>query len=84
MKPGMTVKVEVPVSFASQVLAVPREFLGIDGQGQYYVHKGGDPKIITVQPVQVGIFSDRLVQITTGVNVGDRLLPVNKAQETKR
>ena len=84
MKPGMTVKVEVPVSLASQVLAVPREYLDLDGQGKYYVHKGADPKKMAVQPVEVGTFNDRLVQITSGVSVGDLLLPVHKAQETKR
>lgn len=84
MKPGMTVKVEVPVSFAAQVLAVPREYVGLDGQGQYYVHKGSTLKTVTSQPVQVGNFSDRLIQISSGISVGDRLLPIRRAEETKR
>src|SRR5438034_8387557 len=39
MKPGMTVRVEVPVSRASSTLAVPRECLGVDPDGRYYVMK---------------------------------------------
>ncbi len=84
MKPGMTVKVEVPVSVATDVIAVPREYLGLDGQGKYYVRKGTDPRTAVAQTVQVGAFSDRLVQVNSGLRVGDRLLPVQKAVGTKR
>lgn len=84
MKPGMTVRIEVPISVASQVITVPREYLGVDDQGGYFVRKGTDPKKASVQQVQVGSFNDRLVQISSGLNVGDRLLPVQKAAESKR
>ncbi len=84
MKPGMTVRIEVPVSLASQVVTVPREYLGVDNQGGYFVRKGGDAKTASVQPVQVGTFNDRLVEVTSGLSVGDRVLPVQKLAETKR
>jgi multidrug efflux pump subunit AcrA (membrane-fusion protein) len=82
MKPGMTARIEVPVSFASQVVAVPREYLGID-EGKYFVQKGTDSKTASRQVVEVGSYSDRLIQILSGVNVGDRLLPVQKPLEAK-
>ncbi len=84
MKPGMTVRIEVPVSLASQVITVPREYLGVDDQGGYYVRKGTDSKASSVQPVQIGAFNDRLVEVSSGVNVSDRLLLVQKMVETKR
>jgi len=83
MKPGMTAKIEVPVSFATQVVAVPREYLGIDIEGKYYVQKGTDVKTTSKQVVEVGPYSDRLVQILSGVTVGDHLLPVQKTLEAK-
>ncbi len=83
MKPGMTVKIEVPVTFATQVVAVPREYLGLDVEGKYFVQKGADSKTASRQVVEVGPYSDRLIQILSGVNVGDRLLPVRKTLEAK-
>jgi multidrug efflux pump subunit AcrA (membrane-fusion protein) len=84
MKPGMTVRIEVPISLASQVIMVPREYLGVDNRGGYFVRKGTDAKTASVQPVQVGTYNDRLVEITSGLSVADRLLPVQKLVETKR
>ena len=40
MKPGMTVRVELPLALASRAIAIPREFLGVDLRGEYYVKKG--------------------------------------------
>src|SRR5206468_3902726 len=39
MKPGMTVRVEVAVSLASRVVAIPREYVGLDEAGRYFVRK---------------------------------------------
>ncbi len=84
MKPGMTVRVEVPVSLASNVIAVPREYLGLDAKDHYFVLKGMDAKSAATQAVEVGIFGDRLVEVTSGIAVGDRILPVQRAQEINK
>jgi hypothetical protein len=79
MKPGMSARVEVVVSMASGVTAVPRQLLGVDAHGQYYVLKDTGPKTPPVsQTVQIGAFGDGLVQILSGINVGDRLVPIKK------
>ncbi len=83
MKPGMTVRVEIPVSLASAVVAIPREYLGLDAAGSYYVLKGSDRKTATRQAVAVGVFSERLVQITAGLQAGDRILKVQGVGEAK-
>lgn len=80
-KPGMTVRLEIPVSLASKVIAIPREYLGIDRLGRYYVLKGTDPKTATVQLVQVGVFSNRTVQIKSGLTPGDKVLEIKTAPE---
>jgi multidrug efflux pump subunit AcrA (membrane-fusion protein) len=83
MKPGMTVCVEVPVSRASATLAIPRECLGVDSDGRYYVNKGTDPANGAIQSVTVGVFSDRLVQILNGLNPGETVLAQRSAVEGK-
>jgi len=83
MKPGMTVRIEVPVSLAAGVVAIPREYLGVDTKGRYYVVKGTDPKTATAQIVQVGVFSSSLVQIASGLNAGDRILAMQDAKGVK-
>ncbi len=73
MKPGMTVKVEVPVSLASAAITVPREYLRCDPDGRYYVLKGADAKSAATQVVRVGAFNGRTVQILSGLSAGDKL-----------
>ncbi len=81
MKPGMTVRVEVPVSLASAAVSVPREYLRCNAEGKYYVMKGTDPRNATTQVVQVGVFNERLVQITSGLSAGDKLIEIDAMQQ---
>jgi multidrug efflux pump subunit AcrA (membrane-fusion protein) len=84
MKPGMTARVNVPLVLAKETPAVPREYLGVDNQGGSFVVKGADPKQAQKQPVKLGAIGDRLVQVVSGVSVGDILIPVQLlAEETK-
>jgi HlyD family secretion protein len=81
MKPGMTVRMEVPVSVVSDTVAIPREYLGLDVAGKYFVLKGTDRKTASVQSVTVGAYSDRLIQIVSGLEAGDRILKVQEVAE---
>jgi HlyD family secretion protein len=79
MKPGMTSRAEISLSMTAGVIAIPRQNLALDGQGHYYVLKETGPKTPpSKELVKVGTFGDQMVQILSGVNVGDRLLPVQK------
>jgi multidrug efflux pump subunit AcrA (membrane-fusion protein) len=79
MKPGMTARAEFVLSMVADVPAVPRVDLALDKQGQYYVLKDMGPKTPPEKvAVKVGAFGDKMVQILSGVNVGDRLLPVQR------
>jgi HlyD family secretion protein len=77
MKPGMTARAEVNLSMASDVVVVPRAHIGTDAQGNYYVMKETGPKTPPQKGIiQIGTFGDEMVQIITGVNLGDRLIPI--------
>jgi HlyD family secretion protein len=79
MKPGMTSRAEIVLSMAADVLAIPRVNLALNKQGQYYVLKDMGPKTPPEKVVvKVGAFGDKMVQILSGVNVGDRLLSVQR------
>ena len=79
MKPGMTARAEVTLSMASEVIAVPRQQIGLDAQGRYYVLKETGPKTPPQKEViKIGAFGDQMVQVLSGVTIGDRLVPVQK------
>lgn len=84
LKPGMTARVDVPLVLAQQVPAIPREYLGIDGQGRSYVLKGDDPRKAEIAHVTLGAIGDKMVEAVSGVSVGDRLLPIEYIAEVKR
>jgi HlyD family secretion protein len=84
MKPGMTARAEATLSMASDVIAVPRPYVGIDTQSRYYILKETGPKTPpAVELVKIGVFGDSMVQILSGLNAGDRVLPVQTISENK-
>jgi HlyD family secretion protein len=84
MKPGMTARIRIPIILAKDAPAVPREYLGTDSQGRYYVVKGKESKTASMQIVEVGAIGDRLIQIASGLSAGDSLLPVQSLAEVKK
>ncbi len=84
LKPGMTARVRVPLVLAKDVTAIPREYLGIDSQGQHFVLKGTEPKNAKTQLVTIGAVGDHLVQVAGGVSVGDRLLSMQRLAEVSK
>ncbi len=84
VKPGMTARVRIPLTLAKETPAIPREYLGVDTQGRYYVMKGTEPKTASVQFVQLGAIGDRLVQAVSGVSTGDSLFPLQGLAEVTK
>ena len=78
MKPGMTARINVPKVLASEALAIPREFLGVDTQGKSFVLKKLDEKKSQKQVISLGVLGDQMVQVASGVSAGDLLLPVKR------
>jgi len=78
MKPGMTARIIVPKVLASEALAIPREFLGVDTQGKSFVLKKLDEKNSQKQVISLGVLGDQMVQVASGISAGDLLLPVKR------
>jgi|WetSurSiteA1Bulk_404760.scaffolds.fasta_scaffold08523_1 HlyD family secretion protein len=78
LKPGMTARIRIPMVLAKEAQTIPREYFGYDPKGRSYVVKGTEPKTATQQFVELGAIGDRLVQVISGVSVGDPLLPVQR------
>jgi multidrug efflux pump subunit AcrA (membrane-fusion protein) len=76
LKPGMTARIDIPVILARDALSVPREYLGIDSNGEYYVLAGSKIKEAGRQPVTIGAVGDRMVEVVSGISAGASLLPV--------
>lgn len=81
MKPGMTSRVMFGIKLADKTTTIPREYLGLDSEGRYYVLKKTDKKQAARQIVEVGEFGDELVEIRSGLSSSDSLLPVQKVWE---
>jgi HlyD family secretion protein len=84
MKPGMTARVRVPLTLAKNVPMVPREYLGVDSQGRYYVLKGTEYKTASIQLVEIGAIGNRTVQAVSGISVGDPLLSPQHLTEVSK
>jgi multidrug efflux pump subunit AcrA (membrane-fusion protein) len=76
-KPGMTTRVNVPLVLADNVPVVPREFVGADSQGRSFVLRGTDPRRLDRHYVEIGAIGDTLIEIASGVSVGERLFSVH-------
>jgi multidrug resistance efflux pump len=81
MKPGMTARVMFGIKLADRATAIPREYLGLDPEGRYYVLKKTEKAEAARQIVDVGAFGDALVEIRSGISSSDSLLPVQKVWE---
>jgi len=75
-KPGMTARINVPLVLADGVAVVPREYIGVDSQGRNFVRAGADIKRADTQFVRIGAVGDKMIEIASGISVGDTLFPV--------
>lgn len=69
--PNTNVTVTVITMQHSDALSVPREALQSDGSTNYVYRIVGDKLVKT--PVQIDLVNQTLVEITGGLNVGDRV-----------
>ena len=85
MKPGMTAHVRIPMVLVKDTPVIPREYLGTDAQGKYFVlKKGDDSQKASTQIVSIGAVGDRMVQAISGVSIGDPLLPMQRLAEVTK
>jgi HlyD family secretion protein len=84
LKPGMTAQVDVPLVLAGSATAIPRDYLGVDNQGRQFVLKGADLKQAKKEFVEIGAVGDRLVEVLSGVETGDRLIAAQHEAEVSK
>ncbi|MCA8941451.1 MAG: efflux RND transporter periplasmic adaptor subunit [Planctomycetes bacterium] len=76
LKPGISARVEIFIDRKADVLHVPLQSVGLDGEVQYcYVVdvKGAHER----RTIEVGISNDNYVEVLSGLEVGDRVLLYN-------
>jgi HlyD family secretion protein len=72
VKPGVSARAEIIVTNLANVLPVPiHAVTTLKGRPVVYVVNGPKPK---PQPVEVGLFNTKFIEIASGVKEGDRLL----------
>jgi HlyD family secretion protein len=72
IKPGVSGRAEIVVTNLQSVLTVPIQAVTtVKGQQVCYVQRGVTDASV---PVEVGLFNDRMIEIRTGLNEGDRVL----------
>jgi len=84
MRPGMTARVEIPVTMSTDVSTVPREYLGQDSQGLYFVWKEEDPQYLSLHYVEIGSHSEDLVEIVSGLTEGEVLYRTIRIGESSK
>jgi hypothetical protein len=72
----MTARIDIPLILARNTLTVPREYLGMNSDGGFYVVTGTDAKETSEQHVEIGAVGDRVVEIVSGISAGEPLYPV--------
>ena len=76
LQPGMTIRARLVRQTFPDAIAVPIfTILSLENQRFVALEKEG---LATIQPIQVGILQGNDVQVTEGLNVGDRLIVVGQ------
>lgn len=73
VKPGVSAKAEIIVSRIANALSVPIQAVTtLNGRQVCYVQRGGTRT--EPVPVEVGLFNTKFIEITSGLQAGDRVL----------
>jgi len=72
IKPGMFAKIKVAVDSRSDVIAVQSQAVFAEN-GVYYTYVVKDGKSVKT-PVKIGLSNNRLIEVTQGLNVDDKLI----------
>jgi HlyD family secretion protein len=74
LKPGMTAQIVATARAAKDALTVPASAVFKNEEGAEYIVLAGSDNHAAVKTVQVGIRGKERVQITSGVNTGDKVI----------
>ena len=77
--PAMTARVNINTADKSDALVIPISTLKTDSSGTYVLVKEGNNQ--EKRPVEVGIYSDDMVEIISGLSEGEEVVSTYKASE---
>ncbi len=72
--PGMYANTALQLAHTQNVVTIPLEALALNARNQQTVYVLDSDNRVHVREVQVGLEGSRLAQITSGLNLGDRVL----------
>jgi RND family efflux transporter MFP subunit len=78
LKPGMYARVDFTVERRDHTLVVPANAL-VDVQGTHGVFRPAEGDIAKFHPIKVGLTSDELVEVASGLSEGDRIVTTGAA-----
>ena len=73
LRPGMSADISIVAASATNVLAIPSRALG-GSAGSHTVRVMAEDGSVSVRPVEVGLVTDSLAEITSGLQAGDRVV----------
>lgn len=76
LKPGISARVEIFIDRKEDVLQVPLQSIGLDGEEQY-CHVIDAEGRSHRRTIEIGIANDHYAEVTAGLEVGDRVLLYN-------
>ncbi len=74
LKPGMTAQIQITARSAKEALTVPVSAVFKNDDGSEYVVVAGSDNHAAVKTVQIGIRGKERVQVTSGINAGDKII----------
>lgn len=74
LRPGMTAQIVITARSAKDALTVPASSVYKSGDGSEFVLIAGSDNHAAVKTVQIGIRGKERVQITSGINAGDKVI----------
>jgi RND family efflux transporter MFP subunit len=78
LKPGMYARVDFTVERRPNTLVVPANAL-VDVEGRHGVFRPADGDVAKFHPIEVGLSTDQLVEVASGLAEGDRVVTTGAA-----
>jgi RND family efflux transporter MFP subunit len=78
LKPGMYARVDFTVERRPNTLVVPANAL-VDVEGRHGVFRPSEGDVAKFHPIEVGLTSDQLVEVASGLAEGDRIVTTGAA-----
>ena len=83
IRPGLTAKVKLQIEEKKDILSIPIEYLKCQGK-KYWVLLQEKPGKFQLKEVKIGISNEHYVEITKGLNPGDKIARIKGEENGKK